>query len=893
MKEKLIDIVGNISEANKTARKENFPATIAARLHCEIDKHGRTYWLCGSGINNISMYPYHNLKTFGVFVPKNKGVAVDMLNHRVGDEINVTTSDEYGRPLRGKLVLENKSELTNRVITLLGEDKPYEYDEIDKFLAILIAKQREVEENERLQKEKEKELEELKKQENTAHQRGIVTKGLNKLRDEKRILLQQQEELLNLTKFIREQGKLRFNPILDPIQNKIKTSYLYDGQTIVIEGGPGTGKTTTMIQRLKYLTDEYAINEDTEQGMKRYKLSVSQRKNLLEAVQQNRDWIFFSPSDLLKEYLANAMNEEGLASTNSKVWNWKEYLKKVTRDYYRLIDPSNDNTPFLASRSSDVLVFNHADAITALNSFYLSQLKQIKNKLPKIEKVEKLYRWESIATGIKQKFDNTEDLTVQQYVRLFISLESLYGADCRELISENRVLLNKISEEIYALADNDKVLSEKLKEVMSTASVENIDEDNDELDQAEEEFANRTVSLIRTWFRRYCYAQIDKEVKLTLRQQQMSKLLLPVIMEEHKSQVKKVGEMVMFEQFAKYTRGVVSNMLTGLPAKYKQFRRMVHANKDEGWNQELLEMLLQRRGGKELHLQEQALLIGFINNLVKTILTNTQGNVSHYYVDAYQDLSRPIIGIDEATDFSVCDIYAMESLLTTDYYSLTLCGDMMQRLTRSGITSWEEIKPIVPHMEVKKMLTSYRQSTRLLEVARSLFFDTLHVEPEYKAYMRAKKVPAPLAYISNIEQDKVEWIGNRIREIYNIYKKLPSIAIFLNNEEDIPAFVKALKETDFIYDTDIAVVDGSSGIVLASSNQIRVYPITVVKGMEFDVVFFHNIDKFSETTDNIKRYIYVGVSRAAFFLAATFANEEGNNEILKYFDLSKENWKSV
>lgn len=893
MKEKLVDIVKNISDAGKTARSERFPSFISARLHSEINGKTKTYWLCDDSIKNMSMYPYQGLKAFGYFVPRNAGIAVDMLNNAIGQEMPVVDTDEYGRPQKGMLVLENKSDLVNRVITLWGEEKPYEYDSIDSFLAMLVAKQREIEENERLQKEKERELEELKKQENTAHQRGIVTKGLNKLREEKRVLLEQQEELNKLTRFIREQGKLRYNPILDPVQNQIKTSHLFDGTTIVIDGGPGTGKTTTMIQRLKYLTDEYAINEDAELEKKRYHLTTAQRNSLLDAIRQNRDWVFFSPSELLKEYLADAMNKEGLTDTKSKVWNWKEFLKKVTRDYYRFIDPSNDNTPFLASRSNDVLICQQADAIGVLQAFYLNTLHQIKHKLPILEKKDKPYRWESIANGIRQRFEETDNYSIVQYVRLFSSLEAVYGSDCRSIIAENRSLLKNISEEIFALAEDDKKLSEALRDLIASPAVELVDDDGEDTEPEEDDTANRTINAIRTWFRRYCYAQIDKSIKLTPRQQNMTELLVPVLMEEHQKQIKHIGELVLFEQFAKYARGVTANMLTGMPTKYKQFRRSLLVNKTEGWNLELLSSLLQRRGGKELHQQEQALLVGFVNNLVKAILENASDNITHYYIDAYKELARPIVGIDEATDFSKSDIYAMASLLTTSYSSLTLCGDMMQRLTKAGITDWSEIESIVPNKKEVKMVTSYRQSTRLLDVAKALYQDTLKKEPEYRAYMRSKKVPAPLAYVSEDEQDKVEWIGQRIREIYNIYKQLPSIAIFLNDEGSIPAFVKALKDTDFIYDTDIEVVDGSSGIVLASSNQIRVYPIKVVKGMEFDVVFFHNIDKSAETDDIIKRYIYVGVSRAAFFLAATFAKQEGNNKILKYFDTSKKDWKTI
>ena len=93
-----------------------------------------------------------------------------------------------------------------------------------------------------------------------------------------------------------------------------------------------------------------------------------------------------------------------------------------------------------------------------------------------------------------------------------------------------------------------------------------------------------------------------------------------------------------------------------------------------------------------------------------------------------------------------------------------------------------------------------------------------------------------------------------------------------------------MKETDFIYDTDIEVVDGSSE-KLASSNQIRVYPINVVKGMEFDVVFFHNIDNVLYNPDLIKRYIYVGVSRAAFFLGITLTYNE--KRLTKYLEIGK------
>ena len=90
--------------------------------------------------------------------------------------------------------------------------------------------------------------------------------------------------------------------------------------------------------------------------------------------------------------------------------------------------------------------------------------------------------------------------------------------------------------------------------------------------------------------------------------------------------------------------------------------------------------------------------------------------------------------------------------------------------------------------------------------------------------------------------------------------------------------------------TGIEVINGSEGNVLANKNNIRVYPIDVVKGMEFDVVFFHNIDKVSADPDLVKRFIYVGVSRAAFFLGVTMNKEMP--EIGQYLQKNKK-WDKI
>ena len=169
--------------------------------------------------------------------------------------------------------------------------------------------------------------------------------------------------------------------------------------------------------------------------------------------------------------------------------------------------------------------------------------------------------------------------------------------------------------------------------------------------------------------------------------------------------------------------------------------------------------------------------------------------------------------------------------------------------------------------------------------------DTIGQDAIYKAHMRESKVPVPIALIETDEQTKISWIEQRIREIYTAYgKTLPSIAIFLNGKDRVSAFAQALQDTDFFYDNGINVIDGSLGTTLGNRNQVRVFPIDKVKGMEFDAVFFVDINNAKGNEEIIKCYLYVGVSRAAFFLGVTLTEDVPT--LTKYFKIG-EDWKEI
>ena len=895
MAERLIDIVQSSKDGLELNHRYNSFYSLIARFNAAIDATEQNLWMY---LNASNTRTPDGLKSIGLYVYRDSILGKRILNGELGTKYDYKAGKDYhGKPIEHTVEVNNQCDFTNKFIKINGDTQLYEYDNLDVFLRLLREKEQQIIENEERTRALEEEKKRLQEEQDTAIKRGLIQKEINRLRETRLELTSQIDELQNLTRYIREQGKLRFNPILDPVQNRIKTENLYDGQILVIDGGPGTGKTTTMIQRLKYLTDMTAIQEDYDQGVMAYNLDRKKRELLGELVSSKRDWVFFSPSELLKDYLADAMNREGFADTNSRVHYWDRYRTTIIRDMYGFIDPTSNNSPFNRCRENDKpLILHDNDAINDLNNYFLNTLKQLKDKFPKID-ISK-YPWYVTAKNIQSRFDEVDEYSLASFIGLFSTLEKNYSAECNRFTREYNELIQDTTEELLATLSLETGVKEQLMALINddvTVDAENEDELNeDEELEVETDIDDILYKNVKRWLRRYAYKRIDNTIKLTKRQEALSAIVEPYITDAViAAKVNHIGELVLFERYSKLARGVKSNLLTGIPAKYKAFRKEVLKVGRPGWDLELLKNIIETRNGKQLHRQEQSLLIGFINRLVKNILYRLPNEkINHKFIDVYYEISRPIIGIDEATDFSTIDIYAMMSISRTDLTSITLCGDIMQRLTRDGIRSWNDLYSIVPEKSVKvvRLKTSYRQSLVLLDVAKKMYYDTIGEYPIYASHFKSKKVPDPLMYVTQDEDSKISWIEKRIQEVYIAYgKRLPSIAIFLNHKDKIAQFVEKLRDSDFIDEANINVVNGSEGNVLADANQIRVYPIDVVKGMEFDVVFFHDIDNANLPDDLIKRLIYVGVSRAAFFLGITLNSKE--NDFCKYF--KEGNWSKM
>jgi superfamily I DNA/RNA helicase len=218
----------------------------------------------------------------------------------------------------------------------------------------------------------------------------------------------------------------------------------------------------------------------------------------------------------------------------------------------------------------------------------------------------------------------------------------------------------------------------------------------------------------------------------------------------------------------------------------------------------------------------------------------------------------------------------------------------MQGLNDNGIKNWNQLKKsILPKLEIYELKTSYRQLPSLLDMSKQMYYDDLKVEAPYTTTKeRSDNEPAPLCFISNDEEEKAEWIAKRIIEVYKTYEQsMPSVAIFVGDDVNIKELVDLINDQDYL--NGIQIYDCSENRTATNTKAVRVFRISEVKGMEFEVVFFYDIDKALKdcSLDIMRRYLYVGVSRATTHLAATFTQEEGNKDIIKYFDKMVDNWK--
>ena len=716
---------------------------------------------------------------------------------------------------------------------------------------------------------------------------NLVTENRDKRSETDLFLLELEEENSKLKQFIkglkshvRNHGSQRYQGLLDEKQDEILTSNVFTS-TLIIKGGPGTGKTTSLIQRIKYLTSN-TIQE---------RIPSIEQDQLNILLDENKSWIFFSPNELLALFLRNTMQSEMLSADNTRVKVWRNHQSVLMREYKLFTE---NQIPFIPDTNSfrNVISNDSNNFKLLLSSLHKSYLNYHQTKLGKIlslktnnlpwrkelEYLQKSIGENEIIKGTTEIFRIYRNIQ-NNYQKLTEEISHKYGEVIKELAAQIQISLTKNKSKY------EQVLS-WIEESEITTTIEETDDDSlmelesfDELDEKSVKKERKLFSKIKSLCRKISLIEYDKATTLTRKDNQLFKHIETYLAEFLDGEKKKqIGTMAFYKKrIERITKGVETNFFDEIHIFYKKFRKNSILLQDTFWNTSFLGEVVKVGNQKTITYQEQSLLLGFINELVRRFCKFSPldaKNSKQKYVKAYLSNSKAVIGIDEASDFSLVELFSMKSLEKHEISQTTLCGDLMQSITTRGIEDWSQFTDVFENTVISELNISYRQSQTLINLAVEIYQSVVGEKPNYKSNKPISEFePKPLFFNSKFQEDRITWLTDRIIEICIAYEdRIPTIAVFVPTEEEIDYYVKLISEAQNIINAGIPIRACKNGEVLGDDASVRVFSIKVIKGLEFESVFFcdlHSLIESNMNFDEIMKTIYVGISRATLFMGLT------------------------
>jgi hypothetical protein len=147
---------------------------------------------------------------------------------------------------------------------------------------------------------------------------------------------------------------LRDRPILNKFQGAIFRLPL--NRQVILFGPPGSGKTTTLIRRLAQKRTSEALTE-AEQAL----VTRTARAGLTSA----DSWAMFSPGELLKQYLGDAFNKQGVPDAGN-VRTWAKERLDLARNVLNILR-STSSGRFQLESNLDLFVDRSSGAISNLH----------------------------------------------------------------------------------------------------------------------------------------------------------------------------------------------------------------------------------------------------------------------------------------------------------------------------------------------------------------------------------------------------------------------------------------------------------------------------------------------------------------------------------------------
>lgn len=597
--------------------------------------------------------------------------------------------------------------------------------------------------------------------------------------------------------------------ILDQAQDEIFRLSLQ--ARILISGAPGTGKTTVLLKRLSQKTKWEFLSDEEKKKIRN------------QDWQEGKNWVLFTPSDLLKVYLKEAMAKELLPASDDHVKVYRTFRLELLREigfiragqhgYFKTAPEGLQ----LMKRSSG------GEQIALANAFgkFLAA------------------KYAGAFRAALQKFNNETRP----------SLAKLSDA-AQKVLSTALDILAKPLDDVIALRQAQQ----------RAAGYRKLNEDlNKLLNLVRSVGALENAEIDLTLGRIFRQAQQLPEILDSLTTANMEVALfpdIPPIVDRLRRDVKALSE--------EFT---LARLFQIIPRAYQEFRETPDELK-----RFFVEEASKAVTDRVLSEAEQDVLLFHALGFVHELADDLPPNLANISAEVRVILSRMkiFICVDEAADFSALEIACIEKLAKKNIGGVTLCGDLMQRVTEQGLKEWTDLEKISEKYEGHDLRISYRQSERLFAIAKDLYRHVRNVEPDFSSAFRKRiEDPPPLLHRNSAESPTEKWLTERICEILALTNQhLPTTAILVPHQDDVEPLRKKLKP--LLLENGLELEASNGGQALGDVARVRIFPVEFIKGLEFEAVFFVGLDSMAEIhRDLIDKYVYVGLSRARSFLGVT------------------------
>lgn len=658
--------------------------------------------------------------------------------------------------------------------------------------------------------------------------------------------------------------QLRVAPILDVFQDKIFRLPI-DSQ-IAILGPPGTGKTTTLVKRLRQKVDFAYLDPDTEQ-------------NLVDAVDpagltHPDSWLMFSPTELLRQYVKEAFGKEGVPVHDERVRTWDDYRREAGRLKLGILRTVKGGGGLVMNNDDQILrpetLEEHIPWFEAFDAYQKSMF------VGDVEGEARSLREADDPVVAKLGKEILEIIDRNREFPIHLVSELANSGDRLQMIaaagqSEHRKTL-KASLNLFARSDS-KFLDDLMCFVGSLSAVEDEETETEEVEEDDLirlTTSSREVHLVEDVFLKAMRSRAIAQAngRLPAAGSQAGRLLawlrergleLPDLRE--------VGAALLVQRSARQLMRASNTYISGLSQRYRRFRRTMR--EENKW------YAPGKFASSDVHPAEvDCIMLAMLRTArdmqANDTLIRRLADRKPPLLDSIARLQRNQVLVDEATDFSPVQLACMRALVSPVTDSFFVAGDFNQRLTRWGSRSENELRWVCPKLTIEHIDISYRQSRRLAEFAKALGQTQGHEihdrSPEHIDNLGYQPV---LGLSLKSFSKQANWLASRIREINGLTNSvLPTIAVLVCSAEALEPLAAAL--TEELRDMNIQAVACPKGMVKGQVGDVRIFEVEHIKGLEFESVFFMDIDELKlREPDMFDRYVYVGATRAATFLGLT------------------------